>query len=58
MSRIKCPNCGSSAQLECVYLDTDSYDTEKTDDFVCGCGCVFSVTFKVVSVDIQNQEDL
>ena len=53
MSRIKCPNCDSTAQVECIYLDTRS-ETEKTDDYACGCGCVFSVVYTVSSVDIQE----
>ena len=52
--RIKCPKCGSTAQVECIYLDTRS-ETQKTDDYACRCGCVFSVTYEVCSVDIQNE---
>lgn len=57
MSRIKCPNCGSTAQINCIYLDTRS-ETEKTDDYECGCGCVFSLLYQVISVDIQNVDEL
>lgn len=53
MARIKCPNCGSTAQIERLYLDT-SAETERTDDYACGCGCVFTVVYEVVSVDIQE----
>ena len=52
--RIKCPRCGSTAQVECIYLDTRS-ETQKTDDYACRCGCVFSVTYEVCSVDIQDE---
>ena len=57
MSRIKGPNCGSTAQVDCIYLDTRS-ETEKVDDYACGCGCVFSLTYTVTSVDIQNADEL
>ena len=53
MSRINCPNCGSTAQVECIYLDTRN-ETEKTDAYACGCGSVFSVVYTVTSVDIQE----
>jgi hypothetical protein len=51
--KIKCPNCGSTAQVEVIYHD-DSYSTERTDEYACGCDCVFSVTYTVSSIDIQE----
>lgn len=53
MNKIKCPNCGSTAQVKCIYLD-DSGEIEKTDEYACGCGCVFSVTYTVSSIDVQE----
>jgi hypothetical protein len=53
MDKIKCPNCGSTAQVECVFVDANG-QIERTDEFVCGCGCVFSVTYTVSSIDIQE----
>jgi sarcosine oxidase delta subunit len=54
--RIKCPNCGSSAQIELTYMDHRSYDTQKTDEYICGCGCHFEVTFEVAEVKVIKNE--
>lgn len=54
--RIKCPNCGSTAQIELVYMDTSSYSTKRKDDYICGCGCHFEVTFEVTEVRITKSE--
>ena len=56
MSRIKCPNCGSTAQVDLVWEDRSSYDTKKTKEFICGCGCNFEVIFKAVEVNILKDE--
>ena len=56
MSRIKCPNCGSTAQVELVWEDRSSYDTKKTKEFICGCGCHFEVIFEAVEVNILKDE--
>lgn len=53
MARIKCPNCGSTAQIERLYLDINA-ETKRADDYTCGCGYVFTVVYEVVSVDIQE----
>ena len=42
MNQIKCPNCGSTAQVKLVREDCSSYDTKKTKEYVCGCGCRFN----------------
>jgi len=50
--RIKCPNCGSTAQVELIYADSDPI--EKADDYACGCGCIFTVYYTISSIDIQE----
>ncbi len=50
--RIKCPNCGSTAQHELVYLDSSSNHDEKKDDYICGCGCKFTAKFRMVETEI------
>lgn len=56
MSRIKCPNCGSTAQIELVWEDRDSYSTKKTKEYICGCGCRFEVIFEAREVNILKEE--
>ena len=56
MSRIKCPNCGSTAQIELVWEDRDSYSTKKTKEYICGCGCRFEVIFEAKEVNILKEE--
>lgn len=54
MARIKCPNCGSTAQPELVSQDTDNYSLEHSNEYICGCGCHFKVTFAAISVEIKE----
>lgn len=54
--RIRCPNCGSSAQSELVYLDSTSNRKDKTDEYICGCGCRFSAHFALIQTDILEIE--
>ena len=56
MSKIKCPNCGSTAQVELVWEDRDSYSTKKTKEYICGCGCRFEVIFEAKEVNILKEE--
>jgi hypothetical protein len=51
MSRVKCPNCGSTAQVQYMGESASSgcYDTFERD-YVCGCGCEFVVEFSAINV--------
>lgn len=51
---IKCPKCGSTAQIEMVWQDTEVYTTEFFREFECGCGCVFEVTYTVSNTKVLN----
>lgn len=53
---IKCPNCGSTAQLELVYLDSTGNREAKADDYICGCGCRFTAHFILVKTEILEIE--
>lgn len=55
MARIKCPNCGSTTQPELVSQDTDNYSLEHSNEYICGCGCHFKVTFAAISVEIEAE---
>ena len=54
---IKCPNCGSTAQVELMwhgnYGQTDYHEYE----YECGCGCLFEVRFEVAKINILAKED-
>lgn len=52
MNRVKCPNCGSTAQPELVWEDHYSYSLRKTKEYICGCGCHFEVIFEATKVNI------
>ena len=54
--RIKCPNCGSAAQHELVYLDSTSNRQEKIDEYICGCGCRFTARYLLVKTEILEIE--
>ncbi len=60
---VKCPNCGSTAQVKLIYgddlRDQDSVDlTYIMQQFQCGCGCEFMRVFKQEETIITNKEDL
>ena len=49
---IKCPKCGSTAQVEFCESYNNNFSTcEKS--YVCGCGCEFTITFQAVDVKID-----
>ena len=55
MSRIKCPNCGSTAQVELVWEDYDSYSAQRRNEYECGCGCRFETIFTVTETKILKE---
>ena len=55
--RIKCPNCGSTTQVALAWRDTDNYSTIETKEYVCGCGCMFSVKFEAIEVNVLGIEE-
>lgn len=52
---IKCPYCGSTAQVKLVWEDRSSYDTEKIKEFECGCGCHFEAIFTLTKTKILEE---
>ena len=57
MSRIKCPNCGSTAQIMLTWEDRDSYSSHHEREYDCGCGCHFGVIFEAVESCIYEEEE-
>ena len=55
--RIKCPNCDSTAQVALTWRDTDNYSTIENKEYICRCGCMFSVEFKAVETTILGIEE-
>lgn len=51
MKRIRCPNCGSSAQVKVVWHDKNFYFSEVVADYTCGCGCNFEATFELKKIE-------
>lgn len=55
---IKCPNCGSTAQIGWLWSDDNIYSTKRESDFkCCGCGCVFTVKYEMTATEIIGKED-
>ena len=58
---MKCPNCGSSAQVRLVWHDEallTHYLHNEYKEYKCGCGCRFMVTYELVDVKVlKNDED-
>lgn len=55
MARVKCPKCGSTAQVELTWIDTDSYSTTTIKEYECGCGCAFECCFDLAHTKILNE---
>lgn len=53
---IKCPNCGSSAQVTCIWVDTDLYTSAQYKEYECGCGCHFLATFEHTKTEILPKD--
>lgn len=43
---VKCPNCGSTAQVkfEDLYFHNGNRQVERISVYSCGCGCTFKIT--------------
>ena len=54
---IKCPKCGSTAQVELMWHDNYSQTDYHEYEYECGCGCLFEVRFEVAKVNIIKDED-
>ena len=50
MERIRCPNCGSTAQVQLMWHGTSFYGSDLQAEYVCGCGCKFEATFVVTEI--------
>lgn len=49
---IKCPNCGSTAQIKLIGTDYPTY-SHCIETWRCGCGCVVRRTMKETSRFIE-----
>ncbi len=53
---IKCPNCGSTAQVVCEWHSKNFYHEIKAE-YSCGCGCTFEVTFEPTEPKILSRKE-
>jgi hypothetical protein len=53
---MKCPNCGSTAQVCLVWQDEDLPTHYHYKEFKCGCGCRFMATYELVEVKIVKDD--
>lgn len=52
---IKCPSCGSTAQVELVWSGhSDGRYSRIERDYACGCGCEFTVFFEATEFIINK----
>ena len=48
---LKCPKCGSTAQIELVWVDRESYSNRHYKEYECGCGCHFEAVFELKEIN-------
>lgn len=53
---MKCPCCGSSAQVALVWQDFECYSEDFYREYHCGCGCDFEVVYHVTDVKVLNEK--
>lgn len=56
---LKCPNCGSTAQVEVIWMYDTNNPNEQELYMKCGCGCHFSA-YAVIDPDktyIENEAE-
>lgn len=49
---VKCPNCGSTAQMKRVAIDYVTF-SHAIEVWRCGCGCVVRRTMKTVNEMVE-----
>ena len=54
---IKCPNCGSSAQVRKNEPFVDSEGNYICCEYVCGCGCYFDPTAEEKYYELMEEKD-
>lgn len=55
VERIKCPDCGNSAQIQLLDNGTN-YFSRTYKEYKCGCGCHFEVIFEAVEVCVIKEQ--
>ena len=54
---IKCPNCGSTAQLKLTWQDDEAPTSYHYKEYKCGCGCRFRIEYAVNAVKVIENEN-
>ena len=52
---VKCPNCGSTAQVKYKAERLDIYDNTIHEMYSCGCGCEFHRVVEVKKIIITKE---
>ena len=52
MDRVKCPNCGSTAQVKIIKKYWATIPQSENFHCVCGCGCTFHI--EIMSCGVIN----
>ena len=55
---MKCPNCGSTAQVRLVWQDESKLTRHRFEEYKCGCGCHFMITYELVNVRIMEDDEV
>jgi hypothetical protein len=52
---IRCPNCGSSAQVKSMW--SNNSNTMSNHEYICGCGCHWVDRYEFMRRDVIYQGD-
>ena len=54
---MRCPKCGSSAQVRIVWRDDEEYSNILYRDYECGCGCHFTAVYECTGKIIEKNKN-
>ena len=54
---IKCPNCGSTAQVQWIGNPFERWDGRIGLSYECGCGCCFNILYKYDETEIVKRDE-
>ena len=55
---VRCPNCGSTAQVRLARIMRSGKHNERIEEYNCGCGCHFKATYTLARIEITKNPQI
>lgn len=56
MSMLRCPVCGSTAQVRLTEKDCLNLCSKRVNKYTCGCGCCFEAVFELQKINVITEK--